>query len=207
MPGLVHGGGLCQTPGMDTTTPPGGTPEPEPRASGYPPVPPDTKDWTWVLERPCPECGFVAADVAPDQVGQAVRDAVPRYVRILGRADVRDRPAATTWSPLEYAAHVRDVFGVFDVRLMAMVEGDDPLFANWDQDATALEEGYAHQDPAAVARELAVAGDRVAGRFDAVTPDRWERPGRRSDGSVFTVRTLGQYFLHDVVHHLHDVRG
>ena len=19
---------------------------------------PDTKDWTWVLERPCPECGF-----------------------------------------------------------------------------------------------------------------------------------------------------
>lgn len=31
------------------------------------------------------------------------------------------------------------------------------------------------------------------------------RPGRRSNGSVFTVRTLGQYFLHDVVHHLHDV--
>ena len=22
------------------------------------PVPPDTKDWTWVLERPCPDCGF-----------------------------------------------------------------------------------------------------------------------------------------------------
>lgn len=20
---------------------------------------PDTKDWTWVLERPCPECGVV----------------------------------------------------------------------------------------------------------------------------------------------------
>ena len=19
---------------------------------------PDTKDWTWVLQRPCPECGF-----------------------------------------------------------------------------------------------------------------------------------------------------
>ena len=22
---------------------------------------PDTKDWTWVLERPCPECGFDTA--------------------------------------------------------------------------------------------------------------------------------------------------
>ena len=31
------------------------------------------------------------------------------------------------------------------------------------------------------------------------------RPGRRSNGSVFTVETLGRYFLHDVLHHLHDV--
>jgi len=27
------------------------------------------------------------------------------------------------------------------------------------------------------------------------------------DGSAFTVRTLAVYFLHDPVHHLHDVRG
>ncbi|CPU67900.1 Mycothiol maleylpyruvate isomerase N-terminal domain protein [Mycobacteroides abscessus] len=106
---------------------------------------------------------------------------------------------------LEYAAHVRDVFSVFDVRVQSMVEGDDPRFANWDQDATAVAEDYAHQDPAVVARELRIAGDRVAGRFDALVPDQWERPGRRSNGSVFTVRTLGQYFVHDVVHHLHDV--
>ncbi|WP_069386311.1 DinB family protein [Cellulosimicrobium cellulans] len=191
---------------MDTTPHPGGTPATG-GAPDFPAVPADTKDWTWVLDRPCPECGFVAADVAPDQVGPAVRDAVPRWVRVLARPDVRERPDATTWSPLEYAAHVRDVFSVFDVRLMAMVEDDDPLFANWDQDAAAVEGDYAHQDPAVVARELEVAGDRVATRFDAVTPDRWERPGRRSNGSAFTVRTLGQYFLHDVVHHLHDVRG
>jgi hypothetical protein len=38
-----------------------------------------------------------------------------------------------------------------------------------------------------------------------VTPDQFERPGRRSNGSVFTVRTLGQYFAHDLAHHLHDV--
>ena len=28
------------------------------------PITPDTKDWTWVLERPCPECGFDPATVA-----------------------------------------------------------------------------------------------------------------------------------------------
>ena len=31
---------------------------------------PDTKDWTWTLQRPCPDCGFdagsvAAADIAP----------------------------------------------------------------------------------------------------------------------------------------------
>jgi hypothetical protein len=40
-----------------------------------------------------------------------------------------------------------------------------------------------------------------------VRPDQWDRPGRRSNGSSFTATTLGQYFLHDVVHHLHDVRA
>jgi hypothetical protein len=29
----------------------------------------------------------------------------------------------------------------------------------------------------------------------------------RSNGSEFTVESLGRYHLHDVVHHLHDVTG
>ena len=33
------------------------------------------------------------------------------------------------------------------------------------------------------------------------------RTGLRSDGSEFTVLTLGQYFLHDLAHHLVDVRA
>jgi hypothetical protein len=181
------------------------TTSPHPDQAGTSGIAPDTKDWTWVLDRPCPECGFESGTVDPDGVGPLVRDSIPRWVEALERPDATARPDEHTWSVLEYGAHVRDVFGIFDVRLASMVEGDDPVFANWDQDATAVEEDYAHQDPQVVARELAIAGDRVAGRFDAVGPDDWERPGRRSNGSVFTVRTLGQYFVHDVVHHLHDV--
>jgi len=47
----------------------------------------------------------------------------------------------------------------------------------------------------------------VARTFEAVPADAWARTGRRSNGSAFTVVTLAQYFLHDVVHHLHDVHG
>jgi hypothetical protein len=40
-----------------------------------------------------------------------------------------------------------------------------------------------------------------------VASGNWARTGRRSGGGVFTMQTLGQYFLHDLTHHLHGVRG
>ena len=169
------------------------------------PIVPDTKDWTWVLERPCPECGFLAAGVDPAAIGATVRAQTSRWRAVLSRPDARERPRPGTWSAGEYAAHVRDVHRVFATRLRAMLDTDDPQFANWDQDATAVADRYDLQDPAVVADELATAAAELADAFDAVQPDQLERPGRRSNGSVFTVRTLGQYYLHDVVHHVHDV--
>jgi hypothetical protein len=88
-----------------------------------------------------------------------------------------------------------------------MLRVDDPLFENWDQDAAALEGRYAELEPAVVAGELAGAAAAFADALDAVPPEALDRPGRRSNGSVFTIRTLAQYYLHDVVHHLHDVRA
>lgn len=168
---------------------------------------PDEKDWTWVLNARCEECGFAAGEVEPQQIGELVRASVPRYVAALRRADARQRPTPGVWSVLEYGAHVRDVFRLFGERLELMLDQDDPLFANWDQDATAREQRYDLQDPAVVAQELVLAAEETASAFDGVPVGAWERTGRRSNGSVFTVTTLGQYFLHDVVHHLHDVRA
>jgi hypothetical protein len=111
------------------------------------------------------------------------------------------------WSPTEYACHVRDVFVVFGDRVRLMLAENDPAFPNWDQDATALEEDYAEQLPSEVSTQLVAAGRAVAAEFDAVPDDAWERTGRRSNGSVFTIESLSRYFLHDVIHHLHDVRG
>lgn len=170
-------------------------------------IEPDTKDWTWVLQQPCPECGFDAAAVSFGDIAGRVREMTPRWQQRLAADDARDRPDLGTWSPTEYAAHVRDVYRVFDTRLEQMLTQDDPLFANWDQDATAIEDDYASQEPATVADELSSAATVISNRFDGVRPEQLTRPGRRSNGSVFTVDSLGRYFLHDVVHHLHDVQG
>ena len=109
------------------------------------------------------------------------------------------------WSPLEYACHVRDVCELFDRRLALMLAEDDPLFENWDQDVSAVLGRYAEQDPAKVSEALGGCAASIADRFDSVTGDQWARTGRRSDGAVFTAETFGRYFVHDIVHHLHDV--
>ena len=170
------------------------------------PIVPDTKNWTWVLDEPCPECGYDAAEVELRDVPGLVRANAAAWPAELGRADARERPDDATWSPLEYGAHVRDVFRVFDGRLLRMLDEDAPAFENWDQDATALADEYAGQDPAVVAEQLLAAAEVVARRFEEVPAHQVHRTGLRSDGAAFTVETLGLYFVHDPVHHLHDVR-
>ena len=168
-------------------------------------VVPDDKNWTWVLERPCDECGFDASSFDARRSESALRDLGLRWHKVLQRPDVRQRPRSGVWSPLEYGCHVRDVFRKFDERLALMLAEDDPKFENWDQDKTALEDDYPSQVPSEVATELVHAAESLADRFGAVSSEQWARRGFRSDGSAFTVESIAQYLMHDPVHHLWDV--
>jgi hypothetical protein len=167
---------------------------------------PDTKDWTWVLDRPCQECGYDAGAVPVEQVATRLRANAAQWEQVLRREDAVRRPRPDVWSPLEYACHVRDVHALYLQRLERMLTEEDPSYDNWDQDATAVERCYAEQDPDVVSAELAGAAAALADRFDTVSGPAWQRRGRRSDGASFTVDTFSRYLLHDVEHHLWDVR-
>lgn len=160
-----------------------------------------------MLREQCPECGVTSSDVAVASIGDRLRADLPLWVAVLERPDARVRPSAEVWSPAEYACHVRDVFVLFGERIQLMLDEDDPEFANWDQDVTAVEDNYAGQDPLVVSTELVEAGRVAADVFDAIPPAAHGRTGRRSNGSRFTVETLSQYFWHDVAHHLADIGG
>lgn len=166
---------------------------------------PDDKNWTWVLQRPCPDCGFDASAVELGKMGELIRGNVALWPAMLAHEHARLRPTGDQWSATEYGCHVRDVFRVYDARLRLMLESDAPLFQNWDQDATAVEQRYDLQHPEAVSEQLQAAGAAIAGRFDTVTGDQWDRTGSRSDGAEFTVGSLARYLLHDLVHHVDDV--
>ncbi|RDI64138.1 DinB family protein [Nocardia pseudobrasiliensis] len=189
------------------------------------PIVPEDKDWTWVLSTPCPDCGFDGPATPYEAVPVRVRAAADRFAVVLERPDVAVRPDDSTWSPLEYAAHVRDVCRIFSHRLDVALGGPGtppriagfagevgfadglPVFQNWDQDATAVAGRYREQDPATVAAELAAAAETVSGAFESVPPADRDRGARRSNGSLFTVESMARYFLHDLVHHLHDVHA
>jgi hypothetical protein len=171
------------------------------------PLTPDTKDWTWVLDRRCDECGFDASTLDARAVAGIIRDNVERWRAALGELgdEAAHRTRVDRWSPLEYACHVRDVYRLYDRRLAMMLGEDDPTFPNWDQDATAVEDRYGEQDPSVVMEELAEAAEQLARSFDRVGDEQWGRTGTRSDGARFTVDTFSRYLVHDPIHHVWDV--
>ncbi len=172
---------------------------------------PDTKDWTWVLEQRCPECGYDASSVEPTDVGALMRANAASFRSALKRGDiVHERPpvpagAPVKWSALEYACHVRDVYALAVERITRMMKKTAPTFVDWNQDDAAVDGSYRDADVDKVSYQLAVNAGKAADLLDKVRGDQWQRTGMRSDGAAFTVASFAVYILHDVHHHLWDV--
>jgi len=169
------------------------------------------RDWVRVVavER-CPECGLAASEIGTAELASRFADEAGAWGRLLGGTEpgvLRGRPVPEVWSPLEYAAHTRDVLGVFAGRIDRVLNESHPRFGWWDHDAAVLEEDYNGQDPAAVAEAIGVNAARMAAALGAVPADGWNRTGERRDGEVFTVAGLGRFALHEVHHHRHDAGG
>ena len=167
---------------------------------------PDTKDWTWVLERSCDECGFDAGAFDRHAIPRAFRKNAQVWFGLLADPAAGERTRRDRWSTLEYACHVHDVHQIYHDRVTLMLTEDNPEFDNWDQDRSAEEGRYAEQMPSIIGPTLVASAYAISDLYDSVPPLSWHRRGRRSDGHEFTVETLARYQLHAVVHHLHDVR-
>lgn len=168
-------------------------------------IEPDTKDWTWASGRPCPDCGFDPSSVARGRLADLLHENTRGWYEMLAGADYAVRPAQHVWSRLEYACHVRDVHRILTDRARLMLDQEDPEFDSWDQDAVAIEEGYAEQDPAEVGTALVERAAEAAAVYSGVEGDQWQRVGHRADGWRVTMESLGLVHLHEVVHHLWDV--
>lgn len=173
------------------------------------PVRPDTQDWTWVVERPCSECGFDPARVSPEALPELIQDAAGRFQLALEEADAGVRREPGRWSAIEYGQHVADVLEVMTDRLRFILdsEGAGATFDSWDGDAAAVEKEYWQANTHVTAILVKERAAAAAEAWAEPAGEQWQWPGTRGDGVTFTAATLGAYLAHELQHHLVDVDG
>ena len=168
---------------------------------------PDDRWFALVASGRCGGCDYDPSGTPPAQLPGVIVDEASRWGPVLLGAEdeaVRRRPTPTTWSALEYGAHVRDVLAVFTQRTVKMLAEPDPDLGWWDHEA-AIEDGWANEsEVGAVVDDLAENASRLRQALTAMPADGWARTGTRAGGEAFTIESLLRFAVHELVHHRAD---
>ena len=172
---------------------------------------PSAEGWRWTLiqTRPCPQCGQHPAARPPATLGRLGVTAASSWRRFLGEADeryLRVSPGPQVWTPLQYAAHSRDMLRVFGDRIVMALSEDDPAVPWFDPGPEGWEL-YNRLDPAAIAADIEAQADRLAAILAGCSDHDWSRTARRDGVDRFTVAGLACFAVHEAHHHLLDADG
>jgi len=158
----------------------------------------------------CRACGFTYA-VGRVEIVPWLRSDADAFVARLATIDetrVRQRPEPETWSPLEYACHLRDVLRVQTERIALAQREVEPIFVPMGRDERAVDDRYNEQDPAVVARELLAATEALASLLEGLDDAGWARTGiyNYPEPAVRTVEWIAIHTNHEMLHHRGDLR-
>ncbi|MDP9386710.1 MAG: DinB family protein [Actinomycetota bacterium] len=158
----------------------------------------------------CHECDFEYRLERAPVAGRAIVDAAGQLAELVrrGTSDARSRREPATWSPLEYACHVRDVLLVQRERVLMARRRHRPALEPMGRDERVDHDGYAEQRPDDVARQLGDAAHLFANVLSRLGDEDWERPvvyGYPAPAER-SLRWVAVHTLHEVHHHLFDVR-
>lgn len=140
-------------------------------------------------------CEIIAA--VPDRVRAAVRS-VPQDLR-------RHRPRAGTWSVVEYACHIRDVYATYTIRLHRTRTEDRPALEPMLNDLRAGRFRYNDRDLAAVLDEITANAAGFREEVAKVAADEWDRTATRLPGESRTARWMVRQAAHEGLHHARDI--
>ena len=143
----------------------------------------------------------------------AVRSFPRRYRGLLagpGSADrpdavFRRRPNSSTWSALEYTAHVADRLDHLGPAIHRITFENQPAVPLFDNEKRAAEKGYNDLDRTEVLGWLDFACAELASVLEGVNSDDWTRTGLLATGERDAL-TLARDGVHEGSHHLRDVQ-
>ena len=124
--------------------------------------------------------------------------AVPAAVRAV-------RPEPGTWSVIEYACHVRDVYASYTIRLYRTRTEERPALEPMLSDLRAVRFRYRERELDPVLDEVAA---HVAGFLDEIDRTKdWTRTATRLPGEERTALWLVRQALHEGRHHTRDIEA
>ena len=158
----------------------------------------------------CSECGLDAEQLSVRDAADLIDGLGPRFRGAFasGGSDdtrVRAKPDRAVWSPLEYAAHVRDAVRYHGALVNRALKEDRPAVAAADPDGAAQELRYNEADLEEVLDGLEQQSGRFAARARAMTELDLERVVINS-GRERTVLYMIRNVAHEGHHHLLDVQ-
>ncbi len=117
----------------------------------------------------------------------------------------RRRPDPSTWSALEYTAHVADLLDHLGPMIRRIIVEENPSIPGFDNDERAATKRYNDLERAEVLGWLELACGELASVIEGVSADDWTRTGRLDDG-VRDALTVARNGVHEGSHHLRDVQ-
>lgn len=162
------------------------------------------------MDEPCELCGSFSSEVTDSEtIASQISEAVDRIIDAVdAQRAPEQRPSDTRWSSWEYAIHVRDVLLLMRERLILGVVQEMPTLGPGYFGERVASGMYRAEVEHADLGELRVANSMFARVLTNLTTDELARPvvvGRQ--GRASSVLGLAQHTLHEVEHHLADIRA
>jgi hypothetical protein len=151
--------------------------------------------------------------VPPNALGPRLVELAGSWRQFLVETDdtyLRKNPEPGIFSPLQYGAHVRDLFRVYGDRIEVAVKEDNPSFPQFSPPDDVWE-AYNRLGSEELAADMGNQAERLASILGQLGPDDWYRTMVRDGGKdgvyTFTVAGQARYAVHEAYHHLLDANG
>jgi DinB superfamily len=171
--------------------------------------------WQWprIQQEPCPQCGFDPASLPPETLGGLAVELGGKWGEFLVGTDdgyLRAIPEPGVNSPIQYAAHVRDILRVYGERMVLAVEADNPTVPIFNPPQEVWK-AYNRLGAEELASDIAAQAGRLDQIVDGMDGSAWSRIVINDRGQygvyTFTVAGLARNAVHEAHHHLLDAKG
>ena len=171
--------------------------------------------WQWhrIQAEACPQCGDCPAALPADSLGALAVERAAAWREFLDEADdayLRRIPEPGVFSPLQYAAHVRDILRVYTDRMVLGLEVDAPTVPIFQPPQEVWEE-YNRSDVNELASDLEAQAKRLEDTGASIAQSSWARIVVNDRGVygvyTFTLAGLACNAVHEAHHHLLDAKG